>query len=109
MHDLINSVNQLLRISALLLHSIDGASNRQVMWIIDQALMNHRWSQRTKRVHRLANQELAAVALLLPISGGNILGDGVTEHIIHGVRLGYAFRFLADNDGQLNFPVDFLK
>lgn len=100
--------DQLVGVSALLLDAIDAASDFQVVRIGDQAFVRHRRPQRAESVHRFPDQELASVVKFLPVASGNVLRDGVTEHVVESVRFGYVTGLLPDDNGQLHLPVELL-
>ena len=49
---------------------------------------------------------MAATAVALPVSGGNIVGAGVAEDVVEGVGAGDVFAAFTDDDGEFAFVVD---
>lgn len=109
MNDIVDAENEFARASALLQNAIDAATNFQVMRIGHQTLVHNNRSQRTEWVHRFSDEKLASVALLLPISCWNILGNAVAKHMIECIFLFHMSRLFANDYGQFDFPIELLR
>ena len=61
-------------------------------------------AERAEGVEALGSRPLAIA--VLNVSGRNVVADGETPNVIHGVFFGYIFSELADNDYQFTLRVN---
>lgn len=107
--DVVDAKDELAGAAALFRHAVDAARNGQAVRIGYEAFVDDGRPERAERVHRFADQKLAAVALLLPVASRYVLGHGVAKHMVHGVRFANMSSLLANDDGQFDFPIQLLQ
>lgn len=102
--------DKLARVAILFQISVHPRSHGQIIDVAYCLLGDDRRSERTERVHRFGQEELAAVALrFLPVTRRYVLRHCVTEDAILDVTVGDGLALLADHYRQLGLPVHFLQ
>lgn len=89
--------NKLARVAVLFELPVDVRPYAQITGIGYGIFGDYGWAQRTKVIHRFAQEKLAAVSMVpTPIASCQVLGHRVTEYALFGFGFVYAFCFFAD-------------
>ena len=98
--------DQIPRVAILHGLAVEPSLDPEIVGVLQHFRADDAGSVRRPAVESLPERPLAASALNLPFSVGDVVADGVAQHVVQRIGLGHIDRLLSNDDHELAFVVE---
>ena len=103
---LLHVEDQVPRVAILHGLAVEPSLDPEIVRVLQHFRADDAGSVRRPAVESLPQRPLAASALDLPFSVGDVVADGVAQHVVQRIGLGHVDGLLSDDDHEFAFVIE---